>query len=98
LDLHAWGVFPDRGLPASGGPGRQEHVSALTAAVAIRPPEAGKPQADLKTTNQCRFIHGDPEVVADLHFIQPFLSSRQIAGKQPLKGGAGYEKNRKALG
>jgi hypothetical protein len=34
------------------GGGRQKHVSALIVAVVIRPPEAGKPQADLKTTNQ----------------------------------------------
>jgi hypothetical protein len=34
------------------GGGRQQHVSALQVAVVIRPPEAGKPQADLKTTHQ----------------------------------------------
>jgi hypothetical protein len=31
---------------------RRKHVSALNVAVVIRPPEAGKPQADLKATNQ----------------------------------------------
>jgi hypothetical protein len=34
------------------GGGRQKQTSALIVAVVIRPPEAGKPQADLETTNQ----------------------------------------------
>ena len=46
MDLYASGVFPH----FMGG-GRQKHVSALVVAVVIRPPEAGKPQADLKTTH-----------------------------------------------
>jgi hypothetical protein len=29
----------------------QKHIRALFVAVVIRPPEAGKPQADLETTN-----------------------------------------------
>jgi hypothetical protein len=33
------------------GGGRQKHVSAFNVAVVIRPPEAGKPQVDLKITN-----------------------------------------------
>jgi hypothetical protein len=40
--------LPDLFLPRALS---QKHVSVLLVAVVIRPPEAGKPQADLKTTN-----------------------------------------------
>ena len=47
VDLRASGVFP-----RPYGRGKTKARQCFNVAVVIRPPEAGKPQADLKTTNK----------------------------------------------
>jgi hypothetical protein len=43
-------------FPAPWGGENQKHIRALIVAVVVRPPEAGKPQADLKTTNHVQAL------------------------------------------